>query len=108
MSVESVQVRNVYPHTDNRYENVEATVTFAVDPEYQANERIADLRLAPRDADGLVRFDADLRLLRPVDGGNGKLLFVVPNRGVPTNAPWLKNGFLLERGWTIASCGWQW
>lgn len=108
MSVESVQVRNVYPHTDNRYENVEATVTFAVDPDYQANERIADLRLAPRDADGLVRFDADLRLLRPVSGGNGKLLFVVPNRGVPTNAPWLKNGFLLERGWTIASCGWQW
>ena len=87
MSVESVQVRNVYPHTDNRYENVEATVTFAVDPDYQANERIADLRLAPRDADGLVRFDADLRLLRPVSGGNGKLLFVVPNRGVPTNAP---------------------
>ncbi|TDK99984.1 hypothetical protein EI067_03025 [Mycobacterium paragordonae] len=108
MSVESVQVHNVYPHADNRYENVEATVTFAVDPEYQANLRIADLRLAPRDADGLVRFDADLRLLRPVGGGNGKLLFVVPNRGVPTNAPWLKNGFLLDRGWTIASCGWQW
>ncbi|MFV8317532.1 alpha/beta hydrolase domain-containing protein [Mycobacterium sp. 23] len=108
MSVESVQVHNVYPHADSRYENVEATVTFAVDPGYQANERIADLKLAPRDADGLVRFDADLRLLRPVSGGNGKLLFVVPNRGVPTNAPWLKNGFLLERGWTIASCGWQW
>lgn len=108
MSVESVQVHNVYPHADSRYENVEATVTFAVDPEYQANERIADLRRAPRDADGLVRFDADLRLLRPVGGGNGKLLFVVPNRGVPTNAPWLKNGFLLDRGWTIASCGWQW
>ncbi len=108
MSVESVQVHNVYPHADNRYETVEATVTFAVDPEYQANERITDLRLASRDADGLVRFDADLRLLRPVGGGNGKLLFVVPNRGVPTNAPWLKNGFLLDRGWTIASCGWQW
>ena len=40
--------------------------------------------------------------------GNGKLLFVVPNRGVPTYAPWLKGGFLLDRGWTIASCGWQW
>ncbi|MHA7651574.1 alpha/beta hydrolase domain-containing protein [Mycobacterium sp. ML4] len=108
MSVESVQVNNVYPHTDSRYENVEATVTFAVDPEYRANERIADLDLAPRDSDGMVRFEADLRLIRPVSGGNGKLLFVVPNRGVPTNAPWLKNGFLLERGWTIASCGWQW
>ena len=36
------------------------------------------------------------------------MLFVVPNRGLPTNAPWLKGGFLLDRGWTIASCGWQW
>lgn len=108
MTVESVQVNSVYPHTDSRYENVEATVTFAVDPAHLANARIADLELAARDADGLVRYDADLRLIRPVDGGNGKLLFVVPNRGVPTNAPWLKGGFLLDRGWTIASCGWQW
>ena len=36
------------------------------------------------------------------------MLFVVPNRGLPTYAPWLKGGFLLDRGWTIASCGWQW
>ncbi|HEX9833699.1 MAG TPA: hypothetical protein VGA66_11560, partial [Mycobacterium sp.] len=108
MAVESVHVKTVYPHADNRYEWVEATVDFAVDPGLLANERIVDLDLAPRDADGLVRFDADLKLLRPVDGGNGKLLFVVPNRGVPTLAPWLKNGFLLDRGYTIASCGWQW
>lgn len=108
MAVESVHVNAVYPHSDTRYEWVEATVDFAVAPELLANERIVDLDLAPRDADGLVRFDADLKLLRPVEGGNGKLLFVVPNRGVPTLAPWLKNGFLLDRGYTIASCGWQW
>jgi alpha/beta hydrolase family protein len=108
MAVESVRVNTVYPHSDTRYEWVEATVDFAVDPELLANERIVDLELAPRDADGLVRFDADLKLLRPVDGGNGKLLFVAPNRGVPTLAPWLKNDFLLDRGYTIASCGWQW
>jgi Alpha/beta hydrolase domain len=108
MTVESVHVNTVYPHEDRRYEWVEATVNFAIDPEHLANERIVDLKLAPRGDDGLVRYDADLRLLRPVDGGNGKLLFIVPNRGVPTYAPWLKGGFLLERGWTIASCGWQW
>ncbi|WP_006246015.1 alpha/beta hydrolase domain-containing protein [Mycolicibacterium tusciae] len=108
MTVESVHVKAVYPHSDCRYEWVEASVDFAVDPELLANERIVDLNLAPRDADGLVRFDADLKLLRPVDGGNGKLLFVVPNRGMPTYAPWLKGGFLLDRGYTIASCGWQW
>ena len=73
MAVESLHVNTVYPHADNRYEWVEATVNFAVDPELLANERIVDLELAPRDEDGLVRFDADLNLLRPVDGGNGKL-----------------------------------
>lgn len=108
MSVESVNTHNVYPHADSRYECVEATVTFAVDPQSPSNQRIVDLEFAPRDEDGLVRYDADLRLIRPIGGGNGKMLFVVPNRGVPTNAPWLKNGFLLDRGWTIASCGWQW
>ena len=108
MTVESVHINSGYPHTDSRYEWVEATVNFAVDPENPSNKRIVDLELAPRDEDGLVRYDADLRLLRPVGGGNGKLLFIVPNRGVPTYAPWLKGGFLLDRGWTIASCGWQW
>jgi hypothetical protein len=108
MAVTSLRVNTVYPHADSHYEWVEATVDFAVDPEMLANERIVDLALVPRDADGLVRFDADLKLLRPVDGGNGKLLFVVPNRGVPTLTPWLKNDFLLDRGYTIASCGWQW
>jgi hypothetical protein len=108
MTVESVHTHKVYPHADTRYETVEATVHFAVDPEHPANKCIVDLEYAPRDDDGLVRYDADLRIHRPLDGGNGKLLFVVPNRGVPTLAPWLKNGFLLDRGWTIASCGWQW
>ncbi len=93
MTVESVQINTVYPHADDRYECVEATVCFAVDPEHLANQRIADLKLAPRHDDGLVRFDADLRMLRPIDGGNGKMLFVVPNRGLPTYAPWLKGGF---------------
>ena len=108
MTLESVQINTVNPHSDARYECVEATARFAVDPEQLANERIADLKLAPRDDDGLVRFEADLRMIRPIDGGNRKMLFVVPNRGVPTNAPWLKGGFLLDRGWTIVSCGWQW
>src|ERR1700756_907762 len=90
MTVDSVQIRATYPHADDRYEVVEATVTFAVDAEHPANKSIVDLELAARDDDGLIRFDADLRLLRPIAGGNGRLLFIVPNRGVPTDAAWLK------------------
>jgi hypothetical protein len=108
MTVESVHINTVYPHADRRYEWVEATVDFVVDTEHPANQRIVDLKLAPRHDDRLARFDADLRLLRPIDGGSGNMLFIVPNRGLPTYAPFLKGGFLLDRGWTIASCDWQW
>jgi hypothetical protein len=104
------------------YEWVRATAEVAVDPATPGNDRIVDLDLAPRDADGLVSFDADVRLLRPVDGGNGRLLCVVPNRGlvlaVPfgagaamaltDEAPHPGDGFLLDRGWTVLWCGWQW
>ena len=67
MTVESVHVTNTYPHTDSRYECVEATVNFAVDPEYVANQRIVDLDLALRGDDGLVRLSVgveDLEDLR--------------------------------------------
>ena len=36
------------------YEEIKGVVTFAVDPEHPANERIADIKLAPRNADGFV------------------------------------------------------
>jgi hypothetical protein len=105
------------------YEWMSATADFAVDPAAEANAGIADLDLAPREADGLVRFDADLRILRPTGAGNGRLLFVVANRGLLGGVPFSAqaglgfppteqldpgDGFLLERGWTIAWCGWQW
>jgi hypothetical protein len=105
------------------YEWHTAVAAFAVDPEAAVNDGITDLSSAPRDPDGTVTFDADLRMLRPRNGGNGKLLLVVPNRGnlggVPfsVDAPFLfgsgelphpGDGLLLDAGWTIAWCGWQW
>ncbi|MFI5780491.1 alpha/beta hydrolase domain-containing protein [Nocardia sp. NPDC051570] len=123
MGVEAVHIESVTPYADLRYELVRGTVDFAVDPEHPANRSIVDLDRAPRGADGLVRFDADLRILRPVDGGSGDLLFVVPNRGLLGGAPFSTgtvvdyadlervdpgDGFLLDRGWTIVWCGWQW
>ncbi len=106
------------------YERVDARLRFAVDPAHPANAGIADLELAPRGADGRVRFEADLCLLRPVDPARGsRRLFVsVVNRGrksvVPFSGPPATleitdrvepgDGFLLRRGWTVAFCGWQW
>lgn len=107
------------------YERLDGLVHLAVDPEHPANSAIIDLRLAPRDDDGLVRFAADFCLLQPVDParGNGSLLVELPNRGrkllsrvinrAPTEVPPTRavlpgDGFLYRHGWTVCWIGWQW
>jgi len=105
------------------YEWTGAVATIGVDPDNAANAGITDLRLAERAADGRVHAEADIRLLAPAGGGNGKLLVVVPNRGFLGGLPFAVgtpfedfiapcpkpgDGLLLEQGWTIAWCGWQW
>jgi hypothetical protein len=105
------------------YEWTSAVADIAADPDHIANGGITDLQLAERAADGRVHAEADVRILAPVGAGNGKLLVVVPNRGflggLPFSAgapfenfvapsPHPGDGLLLERGWTIAWCGWQW
>jgi hypothetical protein len=121
--LESMREITVEPYGERPYEWVTAGATFAVDPAAPGNDRIIDLDLAPRDDDGRVRFESDVRLLRPTGAGNGRVLLVVPNRGMtgavpfstgaavppaPGQAPPAGDGFLLDRGWTIAWGGWQW
>lgn len=107
------------------YERIDGLLTFAVDPELAVNEEIVDLRLAPRDTDGRVRFQADFCLLQPSDParGNRRALVELPNRGrklaprlfnrAPAEVPPTANvpagdGFLFRHGWTVAWIGWQW
>ena len=111
--------------TTGAYEQVDGVAHFAVDPAHAANQGIVDLALAPRNADGLVEFTADLSIVMPVDGrkGNGRAIVELPNRGrrrvvavlnrAPADAPVARHahpgdGFLFERGFTVASIGWQW
>jgi hypothetical protein len=105
------------------YEQLDGTVSCAVDPTHRANRLITDLPLAPRDANGLVSFSADIRILRPVEPQRGqhRLLFDILNRGrglalrninnapdVAANQPLQPgNGFLMRQGYTVAWCGWQ-
>jgi hypothetical protein len=107
------------------YEQVDGIAHFAVDPAHAANQCVVDLALAPRNADGLVEFSADLTMLMPVDGskGNGRGIVELPNRGrrrvvavlnrAPADAPVARHahpgdGFLFEHGFTVVSIGWQW
>jgi hypothetical protein len=126
-----IEIRDevVRPYADGRsqgdcgdYETVSGVAHFAVDPRQPANAGIVDLPMAAG-PDGLAQFDADLRVLRPRGPGNGRLLFVVANRGLLGAMPFSADvpmqladvddlaagdGFLLDAGWTIAWCGWQW
>jgi hypothetical protein len=115
-----VHAVEAYPYPG--YEWVEAVAHGAVDPGDPANAGIIDLALAPRRADGAVAYDADVRILRPEQGGNGRLLMVVPNRGMTGAVPFsldtdpfavgpmpdAGDALLLRQGWTIAWAGWQW
>ena len=125
MSVVEVEVHRHVPY-EYAYQRVQGVVRFAVDPEAPENAGITDLRLAERDAGGLVRFEADFCVLRPADPAraSGRLLFQVANRGRHGSVPFSAltvppsaavtdrieagDGFLLRRGWIVAWCGWQW
>ncbi len=107
------------------YERIEGELQYAVDPLAACNARIVDLALAPREADGLVRFRGRLSVLRPAEpaAGNGCLLLDVPNRGrrlvlgsfnrvspaaALANPLDTGDGHLLQQGYTLATVGWQW
>ena len=67
---------------------------FALDPALPQNQGIVDLTLAPRNGRGLVEFDADVYVLKPVDPtrGNGRLFFESGNRGTKRILPVFQNG----------------
>jgi len=112
------------------YEMIEGEVRFGFDPQSEANARVSDIALAPRNADGLVEATADFVVLQPVDPAKrrGMGLFDVPNRGrrlglaalnrsaldltsaatldAAKPADW-GDGFLMEEGLTVLWVGWQ-
>src|SRR5579862_5106789 len=49
------------------YEKLQGRIYFALDPESPASRRIADVALAPRNAQGRVEFSSDFVVLRPRD-----------------------------------------
>ena len=100
------------------YQQLDGTVHFAVDPDHPRNAGITDLKLAPRDAQGLVRCSADFRMLQPVapQRGNQRLLLDIVNRGNPTVLTNFNsavgrlepgNGFLMRQGYVVLWVGWQ-
>ena len=105
------------------YEKLRGRAFFALDPNAAANAPVTDLKLAPRDARGLVEFSAEFLVLRPkvAARGNGTLLYEVNNRGNiailrqlheasfsndPATVADAGNGFLFRRGVTLVWSAW--
>jgi hypothetical protein len=105
------------------YEILAGVARFAVDPRNAHNRRIVDLELAPRNAEGMVEFEADVFILAPKHPGrgNGAIFYDVNNRGNklalrlfndapggnnPQGPADAGNGFLFRQGYTVIWCGW--
>ena len=130
MGVEKIEIINRFTYADGKifrnnksYEQIDALVTFCIDPKASLNESIVDINLIPTDTDGKFRFTSDFSIVKPVSNnpGDEKILLELPNRGrrkvvdtfnrtheEPSHSPGPGDGFLFNHGFTIASIGWQW
>jgi hypothetical protein len=129
--ITDITVDSVKPFADSvpfgdagAYERVTGTARGELNPGDARNRAIVNIDKAPRNSAGNVEYVVDFDLLRPVKGGNRKLLFDVTNRGRKFVLHWLLDGagptannplnaadagdaLLLRQGWTILWAGWD-
>ncbi len=102
------------------YEILTGIAYGELDPHAPANLGIVNVHRAPLNAKGHVEYSVEFMILKPVDAkkGNGRLIYDFVNRGRNTilrldeagdsfTAHDAGNGFLLNRGYTLAWSGWQ-
>ncbi len=108
------------------YEKITLRAFGEVDPSLPSNAPITDIRLAPRNARGMVEYSMDVVILKPVDRakGSGTIFYDVVNRGnkgsfttfnqapapshvADTGADGAGTGLLMRRGFTIVWSGWE-
>src|ERR1700733_7192989 len=108
------------------YERLTGKAYGEVDPKAPGNTIIQDIKLAPKNARGMVEYVTDIDILRPVNRSksNRVLFFNIVNRGnkgglqlfnasVSGGAPDVNNlanpgdGFLMRSGYTMVWFGWQ-
>ncbi|HBZ18079.1 MAG TPA: hypothetical protein DEO41_01655, partial [Betaproteobacteria bacterium] len=109
------------------YEKVSGIAYFEISPDHKRNKIITDIARARINADGNVEFNAKFEILRPVDPSkaSGTLFVEAPSQGEKLSLGLLHdidetidlnfidettdlgNGFLFERGHTVAWIAWQ-
>ena len=104
-----------------QYEKLRGSAYGEIDPTDPRNAVITDLEYAPVNALGMVEYSTDIFILKPVDleRGNRRLIFDFNNRGQmrtgllndalltndPSTAKDAGTGFVMNLGYSIASCG---
>jgi hypothetical protein len=88
--ITEIKIDTIEPFADGQpfgeagsYERVTGIARGELDPQSPQNQPIADLDKAPRNARGLVEYETDFFILRPLDPsrGNGVIFYEVNNRG---------------------------
>ena len=101
-----------------QYETLRGIAYGEVDPNDPLNEVITDIKLAPRNARGMVEYNMDFWISKPVTmaNANGTLLHDVPNRGSVRSLELnvkgggddtAGDGFLQRQGFVLADNGWE-
>jgi hypothetical protein len=103
-----------------QYEKITAIAHMRIDPEAEENLRIVDIGLAPRAADGMVEYDIDVVILRPVEAKRARrvMIYEVVNRGrgmrimammtgAGYNTDAAGDGLIMREGYTVVASGWQ-
>ena len=129
MAVVEVDIHSREPYADGRefgsygpMVRIDGVLHYAVDPSRSQNVRIVDLKLAPCESDGTVRFHGDFTLIAPTSSTARNLLLEVPNRGRHVAFGGFDrarpqdlledpcspgDGFLFRHGFAVAAIGWQ-
>jgi hypothetical protein len=105
-----------------QYEKIFARAYGEVDPTDRHNSLIADIDKAPRNARGMVEYNVDVHILKPINLGlgNQRMFYDVVNRGNkghgafngaggnnPTTAGDAGSGLLMRHGYTMVFSGWE-
>jgi alpha/beta hydrolase family protein len=92
-----------------RYERIAGHAYGELDPQDPLNAIITDLKLAPRNARGMVEYAATFSMAKPVDmsKASGVMIYLVPNRGNISleQSPIITD--YLKRGHVVLASGWQ-
>lgn len=101
---EDTATRTLDPFSYQRYVGV---AYLTLDPRSSANATITDIEHAPLNADGLIEYSTDFKLLVPsADIANGVLAYAVNNRGGMSTPPEQGQVPIAEQGFTYLVTGW--